>query len=343
MAMSIITNTKIQKILSNKTDSTETKLKKIEALMVPDEPAPKSNSNKIGNIFNQKLESILSKGYLGSQLNTGFGGIDLVFGGFHKSELVIFGGRPSMGKSQFLINLALHLIKTDKSVLFFSMQMSEMQVVLRIMAAITGIRLSNISTNKLSAEEIAEIAEQAKQIADFKLFVNDNCFDFSAFIPHCEQQIQENGTEIVFIDDIDMLFLNKTKKESHAFAKEICNLAKSHNITIIMSTSISRKMEMRGGDRIPRLSDFTINEYLEQHADKIIALYRPEYYGIYMDENGVDTQNILELFLVKNKQGSQNAARFKINNNFTQFCDDVEYDTIDNLLEHMELTQKLKD
>jgi DnaB-like helicase C terminal domain len=226
-----------------------------------------------------------------------------------------------MGKSQLLINLALNMLAQSKFVLFHSLVLSESQMASRFLSSITTIPFIKVLMNNLTKTEKDILEQESTRLENYKMKLIDNSSSTLDWIAFYQNQIGENDLEVIFIDDLNELFENKTKKELVIFTNSLIKLAEKHNVCIIASTQISKKMEARYGEMKPRLSELIINDNLVQYSGKIISLYRPEYYGITSDESGYSVKNLAEILLLKNKSGSTGEVLIKRDENFTNFKD----------------------
>jgi replicative DNA helicase len=321
--MSINITTQINKILASGSLSDSNKLLKIKVLVAENQTMSESASSakSIKQLIEEKIISINDDKTIETIIPSGFNSFDNSFGGFKKSEIVLIGARPGMGKSQLLINLALNMLAQSKSVLFHSLVLSESQMASRFLSSITTIPFIKVLMNDLTKTEKGILVQESNKFENYKLKLIDNSSSTIDWIAYYQNQIEENALEVIFIDDLNELFENKTKKELLIFTNSLIKLAEKNNVCIIASTQIYKKMEARNGEMKPRLSELIINHNLEQYSGKIISLYRPEYYGITSDESGYSVKNLAEILLLKNKSGGTGEVLIKRDENFTNFKD----------------------
>jgi replicative DNA helicase len=248
---------------------------------------------------------------------TGFPGFDEKFGGLGCGELVVVGGRPGMGKTQLLVQLTLELSKTVP-VLFFTYDLSSFHLSQRFMSAVSALSVNQIIYGQLSAEQRSKLSQDALQLSAHQILLNETAHssmeDFKAL---CKQHVEADKVKVVVIDYLQLLSERKTRQNRDAelsfITRELKNLAKDLQICIVASSQLSRSLETRGGDRKPLLSDLRESGAIEQNADKVLFIYRPEYYGFMQDEYGNSTQGLVELIVAKNRTGHLGSIYFKRN------------------------------
>lgn len=301
-------------------------------------------STSIGALSKEIVQNIENKEGNKNLIPTGFQYLDEVFGGLSLGELVVIGGRPGMGKSQFVINLISNICDREP-ILFFSFDLTPSTLTSRILSNRTGIAVNNIIQNQLVNADINLIKLAAKQLENSKLFVSDiGSANVNQTIEIIKEHVELYNTKIVVIDYLQLLGIGKYNSGREAEIGHICRVlkmcAKELNITIMLLSQLSRAVEVRGNSKKPQLSDLRESGSIEQLADKVWLLYRPEYYLIeeFDDEDFSSTENILMLIVAKNKNGKIGVSYFKRNTNFTEFNsikksgDSFEFD-VDRLLE----------
>lgn len=292
----------------------------------------KANSKGSSHISDLLLEStkfMESDG--GSQLlvKSGFQNLDKVIGGFAPGELVVFGGRPGMGKTQLLVNMVLAISK-QQAVQYFSFDLSEFLLTTRFISAATGISCDRILQHKLSEAEKTQINSVQNDLKNHQIYLNDGFNNsLSAFKAHCEKQVSEKNIRVIVVDYLQMMssfkYRNNRELEISAISRELKNIARDNNITVIAASQLSRAVETRGGDKRPYLSDLRESGAIEQDADKVIFVYRADYYGLMEDENGMPTDGVMELIIAKNRNGALDTARLSRSQNFSTITDGGDY------------------
>lgn len=250
-------------------------------------------------------------------LKTGLPGFDDKFGGLACGELIVVGGRPGMGKTQFLVQLTLELSKTTP-VLFFTYDLSQFHLTQRFMSAVSGLSVNQIIYGQLSAEQRSKLSKDALQLSSHQILLNETAHSsIDEFKTLCKQHVEADQVGVVMIDYLQLLSERKTRQnrdtELAFIMRELKNLAKDLQICIVASSQLSRSLETRGGDRKPFMSDLRESGAIEQDADKVLFIYRPEYYGFMQDEYGNSTQGLVELIMAKNRTGHMGSVFFKRN------------------------------
>lgn len=287
------------------------------------------DSKSLTSLFADHLSGLQNKIDTTHLIKSGFGNLDALIGGFLPGEFVVIGGRPAMGKTQFCVNLCLNISKVHP-VLYFTYDLSESLLVSRFISALTDIETKKILQNELTSEEKIQITSQKKKIQDHHININDSCnSSVTAFKAHCLKQIYENGIKVILVDYLQMMstsrYRNSRELEISYISRELKSLARDHNVCVIATSQLSRSPEKRSMAAKPFLSDLRDSGAIEQDADKVIFLYRPEYYAIDVDESGDSVAGLMELIIAKNRNGGLGTVRLKRNAVFSSFTDFVEY------------------
>jgi replicative DNA helicase len=282
-----------------------------------------TESKPISTLIGEKLLQFNAQHYQQNIIKTGFADIDQLIGGFSLGELIVIGGRPSMGKTQLLINLSLN-ISVDNPVLYFTFDLSEFILTNRIMSSLSGIAIKDILHDYLTNEEKDKLHALGALSDRYKIYINENLSNSIAAIrAHCEMQIKENGVKVIVIDHLQMMgsikYKNSRELEISYICKELKKIAKEFNVCVIISSQLSRAVEYRGESKIPLLSDLRESGAIEQVADKVLFIYRPDYYGIEFDEMGNSIAGLTELVVAKNTTGSIGNIKLIRNAKFTNF------------------------
>ena len=282
-------------------------------------------SQSISTLSKEIVQNIENKEGNKNLIPTGFQYLDEDFGGLSLGELVVIGGRPAMGKSQFVINLASNICDKEP-ILFFSFDLTPTTLTSRILSNRTGIAVSKLIRNQLIESDVNLIKMAAKQLENSKLFVSDiGVSNINETIDIIKEHVELHHTKIVVIDYLQLLGMGKYNSGREAEIGHICRVlkmcAKELNICIVLLSQLSRAVEVRGSSKKPQLSDLRDSGSIEQIADKVWLLYRPEYYMIdeLDDDDSTSTDCIVILIVAKNKNGKIGVSYFKRNNNFTEF------------------------
>ncbi len=318
---------KIRTILDNNKDETDLSFQ-LKRLVYEHELQFGSirDSKSMSELYAENLSLAMGPSENNNIIKSGFTDLDKRTGGFSPGELIILGGRPGMGKTQMLVNLALN-ISLRVPVQYFTFDLSSARLTSRLMSTLSGIPARKFMQLDLSGEEKLMLASLQNEMSSRKLFINDSCHNsISALKMHCLQQIKDQGVRVIFIDYIQMMsssrYRNNRELEVSYISRELKNFAKDNNVCVIATSQLSRGVETRSmGSKKPQLPDLRESGSLEQDADKVIFIYRPEYYSIYEDEEGNNTELKAMLIIAKNRNGAVDEVWIKRNRDFTSFFD----------------------
>jgi len=237
---------------------------------------------------------------------SGYKSIDEMTGGFQSGDLIVFAGRPSMGKTAFALNLCLNFAKTGKKVLFFSLEMSKEQLVQRLLSTESGIDLKSLRTGNIRESDWDLILEAAITLSGLEVIIDDTPSASILDIKSKSRKIfaKEKGIDIVIIDYLQIIEVPKgvsvvrSRNEEIGFvSRSLKSLAKELNLPVIVLSQLSRSVEKRV-DKRPILSDLRESGSIEQDADIVAFLYRDEYYN-----PNTDKKNIIEIIVSKQRNG----------------------------------------
>jgi replicative DNA helicase len=322
---------KIQDIIGNQNADEKELLFQLKGVLYENELQNQvaRESKSIADLVSDNLIQLKGETNQGNTIKTGFSELDKLFGGFGLGELIVIGGRPSMGKTQLLVNLSLN-ISVAAPVLYFTFDLSEFALTSRFISSFSGIAVNNIVQRELTAEQKDKLASIGNRFSKHKIFVNDSCNNsLTALKAQCLKQIEENGVKVILVDYLQMMssskYRNNREVEISYISRELKNIAKDFNVCVIASSQLSRAVETRGGTKRPQLSDLRESGAIEQDADKVIFIYRPEYYGLDCDEEGNSTAGLTELILAKNRNGCLGSVNLLRDANFTNYRDFDEF------------------
>ncbi len=267
---------------------------------------------------------------------TGFADLDRRTSGWQASDLVILAARPAMGKTAFALALAHNAaVEYGKPVAFFSLEMSDVQLVQRLISMQANISSEKLRSGKLSDEEWNQLEQVITKMGDVPIYIDDtaglNIFELRA---KCRRLKSQYGIELVIIDYLQLMGSTpeaqrgNREQEVSAISRSLKGMAKELNIAVIALSQLSRAVEVRGGNKKPQLSDLRESGSIEQDADMVMFLYRAEYYGIGEDEEQRSTKGVAEVILAKNRHGSTDTIRLKWVPEYTRFeeLDDTNFD-----------------
>ncbi|MDR2868381.1 MAG: replicative DNA helicase [Bacteroidales bacterium] len=269
--------------------------------------------------------------------------IDKITGGWQESHLVIIAARPGMGKTALVVSMARNAaLDYDKKVAIFSLEMPANQLVHRLLSLESKIETSKISKGELTENEWKQLMTHTARLNTSNLILDDtpalSIFDLRA---KCRRLKKKYGIDMVIIDYLQLMRGNtdankgvNREQEISAISRSLKALAKELNIPIIALSQLSRQVEQRGGSKRPQLSDLRESGSIEQDADQVLFIYRPEYYGIdtFEDDaaNPTPSQNMAEIIFAKNRHGQTTSVKVRFVGKYTMFenqTDNVYADT----------------
>ena len=285
----------------------ETTLNTINNLIVKGEV--KSTQSIAKNVL-AKNEKIIQNEKGLSGIPSGFGYLDKVTGGWQDSDLIILAARPGMGKTSLALNLwARPAINHNIPTAFFSLEMSAEQLFQRVVSQESGIPLSKIARDGIRGEDLKAFEGWVEHLASQPLSIDDTGgISISDFHSKASKLKREKNIRLIVIDYLQLMTSGvKSHSQNHEvglISGKLKMIAKELNVPIIVLSQLSRAVEQRGGAKKPVLSDLRDSGSIEQDADMVMFLYRPEYYGITSDELGESTEGLAELEIAKHRNGS---------------------------------------
>lgn len=285
---------------------------------------PAKESKDIKTLITEKIETIFDE-KPNVFYKSGLKDLDRVIGGFMPGEFIIIGGRPSMGKTQLLLNLVRNISQND-ACLYLTVDLSETLLSSRFISTISGIPVDKILQHKLNDSEKSVLVNLENSISNYNMMINDcSSVSINAVKRLCEKQISERGVKLVFVDYLQRMTTNRYRNsrdlEISYICKELKSIAKDNNVCVVVNSQLSRGVDLRSGDKRPVLSDLRDSGTIEQDADKVIFIHRPEYYGFLHDVDGNNLEGMVELIIAKNRFGPLGSVFIKRDMNFTGFFD----------------------
>ena len=273
-----------------------------------------NRTSDIYSVFKDFLQSDLQSEY--QPIKTGWSNVDASTGGVRPGEFIVFGGRPGMGKTVVLIDL-IRRISLHNPVLLISLELTAVQISNRIISSVLDYDLPLKGPEDLRRIDKEKLNFVTEYLEVMQLSVCETTFDsMFALKSYCEKMVKEKGIRVIAIDYLQMLSSNRYRHnrelEVSYISRTLKKIAKDLNICMIVTSQLSRSVETRGGDKRPQLSDLRESGAIEQDADKVIFVYRPDYYGITTDEDGNTTKGQLELLMVKNRTGAIDRFNFHL-------------------------------
>jgi replicative DNA helicase len=257
---------------------------------------------------------------------SGFTELDRLTSGWQKSDLVIIAARPGMGKTAFVVS-ALRNAAVDFKipVAIFSLEMASIQLVNRMISAEAELESEKIKRGNLAEHEWAQLVHKTSRLSSAPIFIDDTpALSILELRAKCRRLKAEHGIQIIVIDYLQLMRGEQggnREQEIASISRSLKGIAKELNVPVLALSQLSRSVETRGGDKKPQLSDLRESGSIEQDADIVMFLYRPEYYKITVDEDGLPTQGVGEVILAKHRNGSTGNVKLKFIGKYTKFAD----------------------
>lgn len=273
----------------------------------------------------QRIEDMRHKNEDVTGVPSGFSQLDKVTYGWQNTDLIILAARPAVGKTAFALNLARNAAMSPTKptgVALFSLEMSAGQLVQRILSAESEIWLEKIARGKLEEHEMKQLyARGIQRLAQAPLFIDDtpalNIFELRA---KCRRLKNKHNIGMVIIDYLQLMSGSNENRQTNReqeisnISRNLKGLAKELSIPIIALSQLSRAVEQRGakeGSRVPQLSDLRESGAIEQDADMVMFLYRPEYYEMSQNAEGESVKGLTEVKIAKHRNGSLETIKLK--------------------------------
>lgn len=246
-----------------------------------------------------------------SGVPSGLQTVDMQTGGWQNTDLIILAARPGMGKTSFAMQCALHAAPNGFPTQVFSLEMSGMQLTQRVIAQLAGVSVQSMRTGKLTERELQSIHEATESLQSMPLYIDDTAgITISELRSKARKAVASKGVKFIIVDYIQLMNDNTAKangnreQEISGISRKLKALAKELNVPVIALSQLSRAVETRGGSKRPQLSDLRESGSLEQDADAVVFLYRPEYYQIFEDETGASVKGQCEAIFGKHRNGA---------------------------------------
>ncbi len=284
----------------------------------------------------KRIEEIAGKEGL-SGIATGFEKLDKITSGWQPSDLVIIAARPGMGKTAFVLSMARNIaIDYGHPVALFSLEMSSVQLITRLISSETGLSSEKLRTGKLEKHEWEQLSTKVKDLEKAPLFIDDSpslsIFDLRAKARRLSSQ---HGIKLIIVDYLQLMTaggsngkgMGNREQEISTISRNLKALAKELEVPVIALSQLSRAVETRGSSKRPLLSDLRESGAIEQDADIVSFIYRPEYYKIdeWDDDEHSPTAGQAEFIIAKHRNGSLENIRLKFIGNLGKFDNLEEY------------------
>ena len=293
------------------------------------------NYDQMPDLVKLAIDDIESAKNAGSALRgvpSGYTELDRITQGWQRSDLIILAARPSMGKTAFALNMARNAaVEFNKPIAFFSLEMSSKQLVTRLISSETSLTADKLRSGQLAEYEWQQLSTKVTPLVNAKLYIDDtpqlSVFDLRA---KCRRLKQQHHIQMVFIDYLQLMTAKTEKngnreQEISNISRSLKSLAKELDIPVLALSQLSRSVETRPGSKKPILSDLRESGAIEQDADMVLFIYRPEYYGLTTDEDNNSTQGKAVVSIAKHRNGKLGDVNLRFVGKYARF-EDLEQD-----------------
>ncbi len=263
-----------------------------------------------------------------SGLRTGFEGLDKITSGWQNSDLIIIAARPAMGKTAFVLSMAKNMaVNYNIPVALFSLEMSNVQLVNRLIVNVCEIPGDKIKSGKLESYEWEQLDFKIKELYDAPIYVDDTpSLSVFELRTKARRLVREHGIKCIIIDYLQLMNASgmnfgSREQEVSMISRSLKGLAKELNIPIIALSQLNRGVEARQGveGKRPQLADLRESGAIEQDADMVCFIHRPEYYKITEDERGNSLLGIAEIIIAKHRNGAVGDVRLRFKSEYAKF------------------------
>lgn len=260
---------------------------------------------------------------------SGFTRLDSITGGWQKSDLIILAGRPGTGKSAFMVTVARNAaVDFQKPIAIFSLEMTSIQLVSRFIAAETQLPADKLRKGELRDDEFHQLNAKIGKLTNAPIFIDDtpaiSLFEFRAKARRLKAQ---HNVQLIIVDYLQLMVSGQEGKfsreqEVSTISRSLKAIAKELEVPIIALSQLSREVEKRpGGKKRPQLSDLRESGAIEQDADLVLFIYRPDMAGLTEDDDGNSTEGIAEIIIAKHRNGRVGSEKLRFISQFTKFVE----------------------
>ena len=260
-------------------------------------------------------------------ISTGYKKLNEFTAGFQKSDLIVLAGRPSMGKTAFALNLARNAAVEQKSpVGIFSLEMASEALVLRMLCMESMVNQTNVRTGRLKPDELKRLSQYVGLLDDAPIYIDDTPgLNVLQLRSKARRLVAEKGVEMFIIDYLQLMESHSEENRQQEISKisrSLKSLAKELNVPVIALSQLSRAVETRDKSKKPQLSDLRESGAIEQDADLVLFVYRPEYYNIQeFDDTNESTFNKCEIIIGKQRNGPTGNVKLNFLKEYGKFSD----------------------
>ena len=259
---------------------------------------------------------------------SGYTKLDDITSGWQPSDLVIIAGRPAMGKTSFALSIAKNIIVDyEIPIAFFSLEMNDEQLVNRLISNTCEIPGSKVMNGQLNDDEWRRLDKNIRKLQGKPLYIDDTAaLSIFELRTKARRLVREKGVQLIMIDYLQLMNANGARfgnrqEEVSTISRSLKGLAKELNIPVLALSQLNRTVENRDGidGKRPQLSDLRESGAIEQDADMVLFVHRPEYYHIYQDEKGNDLRGMAQIIIAKHRKGAVGDVLLNFKGEFTRF------------------------
>ncbi|ACF14397.1 replicative DNA helicase [Chloroherpeton thalassium ATCC 35110] len=276
-------------------------------------------SAKVIELLRSRKESVTG-------IPSGFSDLDRLTAGFQKSDMIIIAARPSTGKTAFALSLTRHAAVEGKSaVLVFSLEMAEIQLATRMLCSEAFVESQLVRTGRISSSDMTSIVSRMDRLSQAEIYIDDTpSISIVELGAKARRMKQEKNIGMIIVDYLQLITAMKDgrtnrEQEIAQISRSLKALAKELEIPVIALAQLNRSVEQRGGDRRPQLSDLRESGSIEQDADVVMFLSRPESHGIENFPDGTSTKDVIEVIIGKQRNGPIGDVRLKFLRQYGRF------------------------
>lgn len=276
------------------------------------------------------LKASQNKGGL-TGVPTGYNKLDEITSGWQASDLIIIAGRPAMGKTSFALSLAKNIaVDYQQPIAFFSLEMNSVQLVNRLISNVCQVPGSKLLNGQLTPDEWERLDTNLHKLEGAPVYIDDtpglSVFELRT---KARRLKKEHNISILMIDYLQLMNasgmkFNSRQEEVSTISRSLKGLAKELDIPVIALSQLNRTVETRAGEGIdgkrPQLSDLRESGAIEQDADMVLFVHRPEYYHIYEDSNHNDLRGMAQIIIAKHRKGATGDVLLKFQGQYTKFA-----------------------
>ncbi len=292
----------------------------------------RKNYDKMSSLISQamiQIENAKNQKTGVSGVPSGFTDLDRMTSGWQNSDLVIIAARPAMGKTAFVLSLARNAaVDFQRPIAVFSLEMASVQLVQRLISAEAELPAEKLKKGQLVDHEMQQLHVKIGKLSEAPLFIDDtpalSIFEMRA---KCRRLKAQHNIQMVVVDYLQLMTTGgdnsrgNREQEISTISRSLKSIAKELNIPVIALSQLSRAVETRGGDKRPQLSDLRESGAIEQDADMVLFIHRPEYYGFTQDAEGNATNGLAEIIIAKHRNGAVGSMNLRFVDRLAKFMD----------------------